>query len=75
MASSFLGTLPAEDHLSVMRHPADRRNVGLVEWLITLLRRCRTFQATTMSNGRSSSTSTTAKSTAPSVVGTPRALT
>jgi hypothetical protein len=44
MASSFLGTLSAEDHLSVMRHPVQRHNVGVVEWLVTLLRRCRTFE-------------------------------
>jgi len=44
MASSFLRTLPADDHLSVMRHPAQQHNVGVVEWLITLLRRCRTFE-------------------------------
>ncbi len=43
MASSFLGTLAHDDHLRVMRHPAQQHNVGVVEWLITMLRRCRTF--------------------------------
>ncbi len=42
MASNFLGNLPPADHLSVMRHPAQRYNAEVVEWLISLLRRCRT---------------------------------
>lgn len=43
MASSFLGDLANDDHLSVMRHPAQRHNIAAVEWLIGLLRQCRTF--------------------------------
>ena len=42
MAWTFIGTLPQTDRLSVMRHPAQRRNVGVVEWLTTHLCRCRT---------------------------------
>jgi hypothetical protein len=44
MASSFLGVISADDHLRVMRHPAQQHNVRVVEWLITLLRRSRTFE-------------------------------
>lgn len=43
MASSFLGDLSNDDHLSVMRHPAQRHNIGVVESLIGRLRRCRTI--------------------------------
>lgn len=44
VTSNFLGSLSQADHLSVMRHPAQQQNVGVVEWLITVLRRCRTFE-------------------------------
>jgi hypothetical protein len=44
MATTFLGTLPTDDHLRVMRHPAQQHNVGVVAWLITMLRRSRTFE-------------------------------
>lgn len=44
MASSFLGQLSASDNLSVMSHPAQRHNIDVIEWLIGVLRRCRTFE-------------------------------
>lgn len=44
MTSSFLGHLSNDDHLSVMRHPAQQHNVDVVESLIGHLRQCRTFE-------------------------------
>jgi hypothetical protein len=44
MTSSFLGHLSNQDSLSVMRHPAQLHNIGVVESLIGVLRRCRTFE-------------------------------
>jgi hypothetical protein len=44
VASNFLGSLSQADHLSVMRHPAQQQNVDVVEWLVTALRGCRTFE-------------------------------
>ncbi|ACU53985.1 hypothetical protein Afer_1049 [Acidimicrobium ferrooxidans DSM 10331] len=43
MASSFLGHLSNNDHLQVMRHPAQQHNVNVIESLIRRLRQCRTF--------------------------------
>lgn len=44
MPSSFLGHLAHDDALSVMRHPAQSHNVGVIESLVGFLRHCRTFE-------------------------------
>ena len=44
MPSSYLGHLSNDDHLSVMRHPAQQHNVDVIESLIRRLRQCRTFE-------------------------------
>jgi hypothetical protein len=44
MPSSYLGILSQDDSARVMRHPAQERNVAVIETLIGHLRSCRTFE-------------------------------